>query len=67
MNKKVLDFIRALDAKTRREIGVLFMLLQMGKKLGEPQSKPMVMIHPTAYDLRIKDAKNTTKRNRSIN
>lgn len=33
------------------------MILQAGKTLGEPQSKPMRIIHKNAYELRVKDGK----------
>lgn len=56
-NLKARHFIRGLDRKTKLEIGALLMLLQMGKKLSEPQSKPMKTIHKGAYELRIKDRK----------
>lgn len=54
---KAREFVRDLDIKTKREIGVLLMMLQCGEKLGEPQSKPMKAVHPKAYELRIKDHK----------
>jgi phage-related protein len=56
-NSKARDFVRLLDEETKREIGTLLMLLQLGKKLGEPQSKSMKSIHANAYELRIKDRK----------
>lgn len=54
-NAKAREFVRSLDDETRREIGTLLMLIQSGKKLGEPQSKPMKSIHSSAHELRIKD------------
>jgi phage-related protein len=54
-NSVARDFVRSLDQKTKREIGTLLMLIQSGKILGEPQSKPMKSIHKNAYELRIKD------------
>ncbi len=56
-NLKARDFIRLLDEDTRREVGTLLMMLQMGYKLGEPQSKPMKIIHSNAFELRVKDRK----------
>ncbi len=56
-NSKAKDFVRSLDIDAKREIGSLLMLLQTGFKLGEPQSKPMKMIHHLAFELRIKDRK----------
>jgi phage-related protein len=58
-NPKAREFVRALDDKTKREIGTLLMLIQLGKRLGEPQSKPMKSIHQNAHELRIKDRKGT--------
>lgn len=54
-NVNALDFIKSLDVKTRREIGALLFLLQMGEVLGSPQAKPMKVIHQNAYELRIRD------------
>lgn len=54
-NTKAREFVRSLDNNTKREIGTLLMMLQAGEKLGEPQSKSMKVIHPGAYELRIKD------------
>lgn len=56
-NSKARDFVRSLDEATRREIGTLLMLIQSGRKLGEPQSKTMKCIHQNAYELRVKDRK----------
>jgi len=56
-NSKAREFVRLLDDGTKREIGTLLRILQMGQRLGEPQSKPMKMIHQGAYELRIKDRK----------
>lgn len=56
-NSKARDFVRSLDEKTRREIGTLLIRIQIGDKLGEPQSKPMKCIHQNAFELRIKDRK----------
>jgi len=56
-NPKAREFVRTLEEETRREIGTLLMLLQMGHTLGEPQSKNMKSIHQSAHELRIKDAK----------
>ncbi|MGE3608524.1 MAG: type II toxin-antitoxin system RelE/ParE family toxin [Bacteriovoracaceae bacterium] len=56
-NAKAREFIRSLDLEIKREIGALLMLLQSGKNLGEPQSKPMKSIHANAYELRVKDRK----------
>ncbi len=54
-NTKARDFVRLLDVKTKREIGTMLMLIQLGNRLGLPQSKPMKVIHPDAHELRIKD------------
>lgn len=56
-NKHARNFIRSLDTKTKQEIGALLMLIQMGKKLNAPQSKPIKSIHEKAHELRIKDSK----------
>ena len=56
-NAKAREFVRALDVEAKREIGTLLMMLQSGVKLGQPQSKPMRIIHQGAYELRIKDRK----------
>lgn len=56
-NGKARDFVRSLDDETKREIGTLLMLIQSGRTLGEPQSKPMKSIHANAHELRIKDKK----------
>ena len=56
-NAKARDFVRSLDEDTRREIGTLLMLIQYGNKLGEPQSKPLKNIYPSAHELRVKDRK----------
>lgn len=54
-NPKAREFVRSLEIETKREIGTLLMLLQSGKRLGEPQSKPMKSIHLNAHELRVKD------------
>lgn len=54
-NSKARDFIKSLDNEIKREIGSLLMMLQSGRKLGEPQSKPMKSIHKNAFELRVKD------------
>lgn len=54
-NLKAREFVRGLDANTRREIGTLLMLLQSGKKLTAPQSKPVKAIHESASELRVRD------------
>ncbi len=56
-NQKAKDFIRSLDDDTKCEIGTWLRILQEGRTLGEPQSKPMRSIHKNAYELRIKDKK----------
>ena len=56
-NKKAREFVRSLDDETKREIGVWLMLIQSGRKLSEPQSKPMKSINKNAFELRIKDKK----------
>lgn len=56
-NKKAKKFVQKLDIKTKREIGALLLLLQRGKTLGPPQSKPMKDIDSLAYELRINDRK----------
>jgi phage-related protein len=53
-NKRALDFVKSLEVETRREIGILLMLVQEGKILGSPQSKPMAMIYKSAYELRVR-------------
>ena len=58
-NEKAKEFVRSLDDDTKREIGTLLMILQTGKTLGEPQSKPMKIINKNAYELRVKDKKGT--------
>ncbi len=54
-NAKAREFVRQLDIETKREIGTLLMMLQCGEKLSAPQAKPMNVIHPGAYELRIRD------------
>lgn len=56
-NDKAREFVRSLTDETKKEIGTLLLMLQMGEKLGEPQSKPMKSIHAKAHELRIKDKK----------
>ncbi|MFK8137555.1 MAG: type II toxin-antitoxin system RelE/ParE family toxin [Bdellovibrionales bacterium] len=56
-NDKARDFVRSLDVNTKREIGALLMLIQSGRSLNEPQSKPMKSIHKNANELRVKDKK----------
>jgi phage-related protein len=56
-NSNAKEFVRLLDAGTKREIGTLLMLIQSGVSLSEPQSKPMKNIHRNAHELRIKDRK----------
>jgi phage-related protein len=56
-NEKARDFVRGLDDETKIEIGTLLMMLQQGKSLGVPQSKPMKSIHAKAHELRVKDKK----------
>lgn len=52
---KAREFVRGLDAGTRREIGTVLMLLQSGKRLMAPQSKPVKAIHENAHELRVRD------------
>lgn len=54
-NPRAKEFVQSLDINTKREIGTLLMLIQLGQFLNEPQSKPMKAIHKNAYELRIKD------------
>lgn len=54
---KAREFVRSLDTETKKEVGTLLMLIQSGKRLNEPQSKPMRIIHKNAYELRVKDRK----------
>jgi phage-related protein len=54
-NLRAREFVRALDVKTKVEIGSLLMLLQLGENLSEPQSKPIKSIHMKAHELRVKD------------
>ena len=54
-NDKARDFVKTLSPEMKREIGTLLMLIQSGHNLGEPQSKPIKVIHKNAYELRIKD------------
>jgi phage-related protein len=56
-NDKAREFIRNLDDETKIEIGTLFMMLQSGQTLSEPQSKPMKSIHAKAHELRVKSKK----------
>ncbi len=56
-NLNAREFVRSLDVETKREIGTLLMMIQSGTRLGEPQSKPMKIIHQNAHELRIKDRK----------
>jgi phage-related protein len=56
-NLKARYFVKSLDEEVRREIGTLLMMLQMGCNLGEPQSKPMKIIHKSAFELGVKDKK----------
>ncbi len=48
-------FVRSLSLETRKEVGALIMVLQSGELLGEPQSKPMRVIHKNAYEIRVGD------------
>lgn len=48
-------FVREFSVEVRQEIGTLLMILQQGDILGPPQSKPMKSVHPSAYELRVKD------------
>lgn len=48
--------VRAFSTEVKRELGALLMILQNGGVLGPPQSKSMKQVHPSAFELRIKDA-----------
>ena len=48
--------VQEFSVEVRKELGALLMILQQGGVLGTPQSKPMKSVHPSAYELRIKDA-----------
>lgn len=57
-NESARSYVRSLRTELRREIGVMIMTLQSGHFLGEPQSKPMKIIHKNAYELRLRDRSN---------
>lgn len=44
-----------LSAEARVEAGYLLRLLQLGRNLGMPHSRPMPAIGPRCHELRIKD------------
>ena len=46
------------SAEARVEAGHLLRLVQLGRKLGMPHSRPMPAIGPRCHELRIKDARN---------
>lgn len=50
------NFVRNLDRKTKIEIGSLLLKVQMGVKLNFPHSRPMSIIYPKTFELRLKDA-----------
>ncbi|MAV90977.1 MAG: hypothetical protein CL676_06115 [Bdellovibrionaceae bacterium] len=54
-NKSAKNTVRAFSEDVRKEIGALLMILQQGRNLGMPQSKPMKQVHSSAFELRIKD------------
>lgn len=60
-NKEALSFVRSLGEEERKEIGFLINKLQWGVKLSEPQSKPMKLIHPKSFELRIRSATKSTR------
>lgn len=49
--------VREFSVEIRQEIGTLLMILQQGAVLGPPQSKPIKSLHPSAYELRVKDGR----------
>ncbi|MDD0852113.1 type II toxin-antitoxin system RelE/ParE family toxin [Halobacteriovorax sp. GB3] len=57
MERKAKAFVKSLGSEVKKDIGVLLLLLQRGKILGAPQSKPFKQIHKNAYELRVKDNK----------
>lgn len=61
MKEVVWDFsarktVRAFPVEVKKEIGVLLLTLQRGTLLGMPQSRKIQALHPSAFELRIKDA-----------
>jgi len=48
-----------LSAAARVETGILLRRLQRGEKLSMPQSRPMPIVGPRCYELRVPDATGT--------
>ena len=46
---------QSFSQEIKREMGVLLLALQRGHPLGMPQSRKMPSIHPSAFELRIRD------------
>lgn len=47
--------VQSLPKETKREIGVLLLMIQKGFMPNMPQSRKMPTVHPSAFELRIKD------------
>jgi len=47
--------VRSFSREVKKELGALLLVLQKGELLGMPQSKPMRMVHKSAFELRVKD------------
>jgi phage-related protein len=54
-NEKARKYVRSLDINVRKEVGSLLMLIQSGRTVTAPQSKPIKVIHKNAHELRIID------------
>lgn len=54
-DKSALEVIRGFSVEVRQELGALLMLLQQGEQLGMPQSRPLMQLARSAFELRLKD------------
>lgn len=58
-DKTAIETIRSFSVEVRQEIGALLRVLQDGGRLGMPQSKPIKVLAPSAFELRVKDRDGT--------
>ena len=47
--------VKSLATSVKKELGTLLLILQQGGLLGMPQSRPIKIVHKSAFELRLKD------------
>ena len=47
--------VKSFATSVKKELGTLLLILQKGGILGMPQSRPIKMIHKSAFELRLRD------------